>query len=406
MEKIQDRFIRYTAIHTESKADVDTVPSTPIQFELAKLLRDELTTMGYTARMDGHCYVYGEIPANNGKESPVLGLIAHMDTSPDITGKNVKARIVPNYDGGDVVLSEEKGIVLSPAEFDSLARHIGEDLIVTDGTTLLGADDKAGIAEIMALAEYLAEHPEVSHGPIRIAFTPDEEVGNGPAFFDVKGFGADFGYTLDGGRAGEIEYENFNAATLRVHVTGRNIHPGSAKGKMKNAIAIGMEFDSLLPADQRPQFTSGYEGFFHLNDISGTVEGADLLYIVRDHDAGKMAEKKALAEAAGRFLNEKYGSGTVEVSITDSYRNMKEQILPHMHLIDNAKAVMEELGIEPVVIPIRGGTDGARLSFMGLPCPNLCAGGENAHGRYEYTSVQALEKCFAIALGLVKKYGA
>ena len=329
-----------------------------------------------------------------------------MDTSPDITGKNVKARIVPNYDGGDVVLNEEKGIVLSPAEFDSLARHIGEDLIVTDGTTLLGADDKAGIAEIMALAEYLAEHPEVSHGPIRIAFTPDEEVGNGPAFFDVKGFGADFGYTLDGGRAGEIEYENFNAATLRVHVTGRNIHPGSAKGKMKNAIAIGMEFDSLLPADQRPQFTSGYEGFFHLNDISGTVEGADLLYIVRDHDAGKMAEKKALAEAAGRFLNEKYGSGTVEVSITDSYRNMKEQILPHMHLIDNAKAVMEELGIEPVVIPIRGGTDGARLSFMGLPCPNLCAGGENAHGRYEYTSVQALEQCFAIALGLVKKYGA
>ncbi len=397
MEKIAERFLRYTKIDTESQHDVNAVPSTDKQHNLARLLRDELTAMGYQAEADDHCYVYASIPANNGKTGPVLGLIAHMDTSPDITGANVNARIVENYDGGDVVLNAEKGIVLAAKDYESLQHHVGEDLIVTDGMTLLGADDKAGVAEIMALAEYYAEHPEVKHGPIRIAFTPDEEVGNGPAFFDVEKFGADFGYTLDGGEPGEIEYENFNAMSMTVKVSGLNIHPGSAKGKMKNASLIAMEFNALLPPEQRPEHTAGYDGFFHLTSMNGAVEEASLGYIIRDHDAAQIAEKKALALAAGDYLNQKYGEGTVVVTIKESYRNMKEQILPHMHLIENAKAAMEKLGIAPIIVPIRGGTDGARLSFMGLPCPNLCAGGCNAHGRFEYTSVQALEKCFEIA---------
>lgn len=397
MEKIESRFLRYVAIDTESKPDVEAVPSTEKQHNLAKLLKEELTAMGYETEADEHCYVYASIPANNGKDGPVLGLIAHMDTSPDITGANVKARIVPNYDGGDVVLNEELGIVLSASEYESLQKHVGEDLIVTDGTTLLGADDKAGVAEIMALAEYYAEHPEVKHGPIKIAFTPDEEVGNGPAYFDVAKFGADFAYTLDGGDPGEIEYENFNAAAMTVKVTGLNIHPGSAKDKMKNACLIAMEFDALLPPEQRPEHTAGYDGFFHLMNMEGSVEHASLTYIIRDHDAQKIQDKEALALSAAAYLNQKYGAGTVEAVVRESYRNMKEQILPHMHLIENARAAMEKLGVAPITVPIRGGTDGARLSFMGLPCPNLCAGGCNAHGRFEYTSVQSLEKCFEIA---------
>lgn len=405
MEKIESRFLRYVAIDTESAPAVETVPSTLKQHDLARLLTEELQAMGYEAEHDlEHCYVYATIPANNGKEGPVLGLIAHMDTSPDITGTNVKARIVKNYDGGDVILNEELDIVLSPDDYESLLDHVGEDLIVTDGTTLLGADDKAGVAEIMALAEYYAEHPEVKHGKIRIGFTPDEEVGNGPAFFDVEKFGADFAYTLDGGRPGEIEYENFNAASMVVKVTGRNIHPGGAKGKMINSVLIGIEFNNMLPVEQRPEFTSGYEGFFHLMSFEGSVESTTLAYILRDHDADKLEDKKAAALAAACYLNGRYGDGTVELTIKDSYRNMKEQILPHMHLIENAKAAMAELGIEPIIVPIRGGTDGARLSFMGLPCPNLCCGGYNAHGRFEYVTVQSLEKCFEIAREICRIY--
>ncbi len=402
MEKIEERFLRYVAVDTESAEEVEQVPSTERQHDLARMLCRELQEMGFEAEHDEHCYVYGTIPGNR-PDAPVIGFIAHMDTSPDMSGKDVKAKIV-RFTGEDILLNAEKGIVLSVKDYPSLEKYRGEDIICTDGTTLLGADDKAGVAEIMTLAQFYAENPDVPHGTIKIGFTPDEEVGNGPKYFDVKKFGADFAYTLDGGELGEIEYENFNAAAMKVQVKGLGIHPGSSKNKMVNASLIAIEFDSLLPAQQRPAFTEGYEGFFHLHSMQGEVESATLTYIIRDHDAGKFEAKKALALAAGEYLNKKYGEGTVTVEIKDSYRNMAEIIRQHYHLIDNARAAMQAIGITPITMPIRGGTDGATLSYMGLPCPNLCTGGANFHGRFEYIPVQSMELTYEIAKGIAARY--
>ena len=402
MERIEERFLRYVAVDTESAEEVEQVPSTERQHDLARMLCRELQEMGFEAEHDEHCYVYGTIPGNR-PDAPVIGFIAHMDTSPDMSGKDVKAKIV-RFTGEDILLNAEKGIVLSVKDYPSLEKYRGEDIICTDGTTLLGADDKAGVAEIMTLAQFYAENPDVPHGTIKIGFTPDEEVGNGPKYFDVKKFGADFPYTLDGGELGEIEYENFNAAAMKVQVKGLGIHPGSSKNKMVNASLIAIEFDSLLPAQQRPAFTEGYEGFFHLHSMQGEVESATLTYIIRDHDAGKFEAKKALALAAGEYLNKKYGEGTVTVEIKDSYRNMAEIIRQHYHLIDNARAAMQAIGVTPVTMPIRGGTDGATLSYMGLPCPNLCTGGANFHGRFEYIPVQSMELTYEIAKGIAARY--
>ena len=402
MEKIEERFLRYVAVDTESAEEVEQVPSTERQHDLARMLCRELQEMGFEAEHDEHCYVYGTIPGNR-PDAPVIGFIAHMDTSPDMSGKDVKAKIV-RFTGEDILLNAEKGIVLSVKDYPSLEKYRGEDIICTDGTTLLGADDKAGVAEIMTLAQFYAENPDVPHGTIKIGFTPDEEVGNGPKYFDVKKFGADFAYTLDGGELGEIEYENFNAAAMKVQVRGLGIHPGSSKNKMVNASLIAIEFDSLLPAQQRPAFTEGYEGFFHLHSMQGEVESATLIYIIRDHDARKFEAKKALALAAGEYLNKKYGEGTVTVEIKDSYRNMAEIIRQHYHLIDNARAAMQAIGVTPVTMPIRGGTDGATLSYMGLPCPNLCTGGANFHGRFEYIPVQSMELTYEIAKGIAARY--
>ncbi len=404
METVKERFLRYIAINTES-AESDTVPSTGRQRDLAALLAKELKEMGASrVRYDEtHCYVYATIPSNLDHPSVSIGFIAHMDTSPAISGANVRARCVPDYDGGDICLNKELGIVLSPSDFPEMKRYIGKELIVTDGTTLLGADDKAGVAEIMTMAEYLLTHPEISHPAIQIGFTPDEEVGRGVDFFDVENFGADVAYTVDGGGLGELEYENFNAAGVKVTIQGRGIHPGSAKGRMVNAILVGMELQSLLPVQENPAYTEGYEGFYHLDSITGNVESAKMDYIIRDHDRTKFEQKKELFTAACDYLNRKYGEGTVTAAIQDSYYNMKEKILPHMDLIDNACAMMRELGIEPVISPVRGGTDGARLSFMNLPCPNLCTGGHNYHGKYEYICTESMEAVVKLLAGLAKK---
>ena len=405
--RVEERFLNYVAIHTQSADDVETIPSTECQWELAKLLVKELTELGVSdVKLSDYCYVTGYLPSNlpEGQTAPALGLIAHMDTATETSGENIKARIVKNYDGGVIILNEQLGITMDPAVFESLNEHVGQDLIVTDGTTLLGADDKAGVAEIMAVVEYLQSHPEVPHGKLCIAFTPDEEVGNGPTKFDVEGFGAELAYTVDGGGLGELEYENFNAAGARVTVEGNVIHPGSAKGKMRNAALIAARFQSMLPADQTPAHTEGYEGFFHLHGMTGDVAHAELEYLIRDHDRDSFEQRKQLLHDTARKLNDEYGTELVQVQIKDSYYNMKEQILPHMELIDLAKAAMEECGITPKVVPIRGGTDGARLSFMGLPCPNLCTGGWNFHGPYEYCSIQSMEKIISFLLCLVQKF--
>lgn len=405
MSKVLERFMKYIVVDTESQDDVEQVPSTSKQFDLARMLVEELNAMGAKDVYldEEHCYIYATIPAT--KEGvKTLGFIAHMDTAPAMSGKNVKPRIVENYDGGEIVLNEALKIVLSPTQFPELLHSKGKDLVVTDGTTLLGADDKAGIAEIMTMAEYLLSHPEIPHGTIKIGFTPDEEVGRGVDFFDVERFGADFAYTVDGGIIGELEYENFNAAAGKVEIQGNNIHPGSAKNKMVNALHIGMEFHGMLPKFQDPANTEGYEGFFHLDYMSGGVESATMAYIIRDHDEGQFEEKKARFEKIAEYLNEKYGAGTVNATVKDSYYNMKGMIEPHMHLIDNAKEAMEELEIIPRVVPIRGGTDGARLSYMGLPCPNLCAGGANFHGKYEYVPVQDMEKIVELLVKIVEIY--
>ena len=406
MSNVIDLFLEYVKLDTQSADESSTIPSTLKQHELAKLLVKQLTDMGASEITydETHCYVYASIPAAEGcKAAPVLGFIAHMDTSPAVSGANVKPRIV-HYDGGDIVLNEAEGVVLKRKDFPDLSLYEGQDLIVTDGTTLLGADDKAGVAEIMAMAEYFLKNPQIPHGKIRIGFTPDEEVGAGADYFDVALFGADFAYTVDGGRVGELEYENFNAAGAKVSVRGRSVHPGDAKGKMINAILVLQEFQSLLPVSENPMYTEKYEGFYHLDSINGTVEEAAADYIIRDHSKEKFEQKKKFFAQAGDFLNLKYGEGTVTIVLKDSYYNMKEIMEQHMHLIENAKAAMEELSITPIVQPIRGGTDGARLSFMGLPCPNLGTGGHNCHGKYEYACVQSMEQNVELLVRLAEKY--
>ena len=407
MKKVIENFLEYVKINTQSSEDGTSTPSTGKQHELAKLLVGQLEKMGAVEIVydKERCYVYASVPASEGYEkAPVIGFIAHMDTSPAVTGEGVKPRIIEDYDGHDIVLNEEKHIVMEVGDFPELPSYKGKRLIVTDGTTLLGADDKAGVAEIMAAAEYLLEHMEIPHGKIRIGFTPDEEIGAGADYFDIGIFGADFAYTVDGGRLGELEYENFNAAGAKVTVHGRSVHPGEAKDKMKNALLMAQEFQSMLPASENPMYTSGYEGFYHLDRLSGVVEEAVAEYIIRDHDKEKFEKKKELFQEVGRFLNGKYGEDTFEIEIKDSYYNMKEVIEKHMHLVDTAKEAMTELGIAPVVVPIRGGTDGARLSYMGLPCPNLCTGGANFHGRFEYACADDMEKIVELLVKITEKY--
>lgn len=402
MNKLLQNFLRYVAIDTESVPDVAEYPSSRKQFDLLTLLRDELVVLGIQTEMDEqNGYVYATIPANT-QGSYKLGFIAHVDTSSAVSGANVKPIITSNYDGKDIPLAE--GRVLSPSEFASLSAHVGKTIISSDGTTLLGADDKAGVAVIMRLAETLATNPQIKHGEIKIAFTPDEEVGRGTDFFDVARFGANGAYTIDGGGLGELEYENFNAAGVKVVIHGKSVHPGSAKGLMVNAVLIAMELQSLLPAFDNPMYTEGYEGFFHLTDINGDCEQATVQYIIRDHDRAKFEAKKVLFQQIVDFLNTKHGAGTVEVKIVDSYYNMKEKVAPHIHLVDNAKLAMERLGVTPHVCPIRGGTDGARLSYEGLPCPNIFTGGYNFHGRYEYIPLEDMYKAYEVALALVDIY--
>ncbi len=411
MSRVIENFLEYVKIDTESAEGSETTPSTLKQHDLARLLTRQLQEMGAQEITydKERCYVYASVPASKGCENaPVLGFIAHMDTSPAVSGADVKPRIIEDYDGKDIVLiegSEDTAqVILKVADFPELAGYKGRRLIVTDGTTLLGADDKAGVAEIMTMAEYLLKHPEVSHGKIRVGFTPDEEVGAGADYFDVKLFGADYAYTVDGGKLGELEYENFNAAGAKVRIRGRSVHPGEAKDKMRNALLLAQEFQAMLPAAENPMYTCGYEGFYHLDALNGTVEEALADYIIRDHDKEKFEKKKVLFLQTGEFLNQKYGEGTFEITMKDSYYNMKEVIEKHMHLIDNAKEAMQELGIEPVVVPIRGGTDGARLSFMGLPCPNLCTGGQNFHGKYEYACADDMEKIAGLLVRIAEKY--
>ena len=388
--ELTERFLKLVSYPTTSDEGSETCPSTPGQLVLARAIVEDMRAMGIAdAYVDDHGYVYGTVPATG--EGPTIGLIAHMDTSPDAKGEDIRARMTEPYEGGDIVLNEALGIRLSPRDYPVLLHHTGKRLIVTDGTTLLGADDKAGVAEILTCAERLLRSGK-PHGAVRIGFTPDEEIGRGADRFDVAGFGADYAYTVDGGALGEIEYENFNAAAAEVVCHGRSIHPGSARGKMINAAHLAMEFHRLLPELEVPAATDGYEGFYHLTDISGHVEEARLRYIIRDHDAETFARRCRFFQKAADFLNEKYGSGTVEATVTESYRNMKEKILPHMHIVTAAKAAMEACGVTPREVPIRGGTDGARLSYEGLPCPNLCTGGENFHGRFEFIPAEDMEK--------------
>lgn len=390
METVESRFLRYVSFDTQSDENSETCPSTEKQKKLGAALAAEMLTMGIQdAHMDTDGYVYGTVPGDPSK--PVIGLIAHMDTSPDASGADIRAKIV-RYPGGDLCLNPEKDIWLREGEYGSLRNHHGKHLIVTDGTTLLGADDKAGIAEILTLAQRLLTE-EKSHAAVKIAFTPDEEIGRGSDHFDLKGFGADYAYTVDGGTLGEIEYENFNAASAKVIVHGLNIHPGSAKNKMVNSQLIAIEFQGMLPVEQRPEYTEGYEGFFHLNGMEGSVEKTRLHYIVRDHDMEKFETKKRIMQETADFLNRKYGENTVELILMDSYYNMKSCIEPCMYVVERAKEAMKKAGMEPVSVPIRGGTDGARLSYQGLPCPNLCTGGENYHGRFEYIPVEDMHVC-------------
>lgn len=405
MSEVLKHFLKYISFDTQSKDEVEAVPSTEKQRLLAQELAAELRAMkAEEVMVDEHSYVYATIPATVEKPLPVLGFISHMDTSPAYSGAGVKPQIIKNYDGTDILMNQETGLTMKVSDFPDLLKYKGQDIITTDGTTLLGADDKAGVAEIMTMAEFLLSHPEIPHGTIRIGFTPDEEVGRGADFFDVKGFGADVAYTVDGGGLGELEYENFNAASAKVQINGTSIHPGSSKGKMKNALLIAMEFHNMLPVFENPMYTEGYEGFFHLDSMDGTVEHARMDYIIRDHSKGKFEEKKALIKGIEEYLNRRYGAGTVELLLKDSYYNMKEKIEPHMYLIDIARSAMEDLGIEPQVTPIRGGTDGARLSYMGLPCPNLCTGGYNFHGKFEFIPVQSMEKVVELLLKMIEKF--
>jgi len=398
-----ERFLKYVTFDTQSDESTGVTPSTPKQMVFAKYLKEELEALGLEEiTLDEQGYLYATLPANTDHEVPVIGFIAHMDTSPDMSGANVKPRIVKEYDGTDIVLSEEDNIVLSPRQFPELLNHKGEDLIVTDGHTLLGADDKAGIAEIVAAMDYLKQHPEIKHGKIRVGFNPDEEIGLGAHKFDVEKFGCQWAYTMDGGELGELEFENFNAAAASVVVKGRNVHPGYAKNKMINSLRVANEFMALLPADETPETTEGYEGFYHLIGVNGDVEETKVNYIIRDHDRAKFEQRKENMLQWAAQLNAKYGEGTVTVNLRDQYYNMREKVEPLMHIIDIAFGAMKETGVEPVVRPIRGGTDGAQLSFKGLPCPNIFAGGLNFHGRYEFAPVPNIEKAMMVVVKIAE----
>lgn len=404
MEKILDRFLRYVAIDTQSDENSESQPSAAKELDLLKLLCKELNDMGVEATLDEYGYVMGTLPSNIDKKVPAIGFIAHVDTSPDASGANVKPQIIENYDGSDIALKGVPGLYLKPSEFPELLAHKGETIITTDGTTLLGADDKAGVAEIMNAVQYMVEHPEFKHGDIKIGFTPDEEIGRGVVKFDVKRFGADYAYTMDGGEIGELEFENFNAASAKIHIQGRNVHPGYAKDKMKNAILIGMEFNDLLPIGQRPELTDGYDGFFHIISFKGAVEEADFGYIIRDHDRKKFEEKKELIEQCVKFINVKYGEGTATLEVKDQYYNMREQVEPYYFIVETAVKAMEMAGVKPKIQPIRGGTDGANLSFKGLPCPNIFAGGMNFHGKMEFAPLENIEKASEVVLNIIKLY--
>ena len=401
MEKLLDRFLRYVAVDTQSDENSESQPSTAKQLDLLRLLRDELVAMGVDATLDEFGYVMAVLPSNLAEKVPAVGFIAHVDTSPDASGKGVKPQIVPNYDGGPIALKGVEGLFLSPSDFPELLAHKGETLITTDGTTLLGADDKAGVAEIMDAVQYLVAHPEVKHGKICIGFTPDEEIGRGVVKFDVKRFGADYAYTMDGGEVGELEFENFNAAAATLRFSGLNVHPGYAKGKMKNAMRLAMEFNAMLPDAEKPEYTEGYEGFYHLIGMKGTVEEAELTYIIRDHSLARYEERKAFVQRCADFMNAKYGEGTVCAEIKHQYYNMREQVEPHYHIIETAMEAMRLAGVEPRVQPIRGGTDGANLSFKGLPCPNIFAGGLNFHGKMEWVPLESMQKASAVILNII-----
>ncbi|MFB0918996.1 MAG: peptidase T [Clostridiaceae bacterium] len=400
MSNVKDNLLRYVVVNTRSDENSSVTPSSENQLVLANMLKGELEELGLETSLDENGYLFGYLASNCDKKLKTVGFLAHLDTA-DFNSENVNPRII-EYKGGDIVLNEEKDVVMKVSDFPTLSSYIGQDLIVTDGTTLLGADDKAGIAEIMAALKILHENPEIKHGRIHVAFTPDEEIGRGPALFDVEKFGADYGYTMDGGPLGELQYENFNAASVKVTLHGRSVHPGSAKNKMKNAITMANQFDRLLPEGERPEYTEGYDGFYHLLGIGGTVDKADLTYIIRDFDANNfVARKNKMIEAANEIDNI-YGNGTVTLDIKDSYRNMKEMVSPHMFIVENARKAMEMAGINPIISPVRGGTDGAQLSFKGLPCPNIFTGGENFHGEFEFISVQSMEKAVSVILNIIR----
>ncbi|MGN0195765.1 MAG: peptidase T [Candidatus Cryptobacteroides sp.] len=404
MEKIVERFLRYVAVDTQSDEESASQPSAAKELDLLRMLRDELVEMGVEATLDEWGYVMGRIPSNIGRKVPAVGFIAHVDTAPDASGADIKPQIIENYDGSDIALKGVEGLMLKPSEFPELLKYKGQTLITTDGTTLLGADDKAGVAEIMEAVRYVVEHPEFKHGDICIGFTPDEEIGRGVVKFDVEKFGADFGFTMDGGEIGELEYENFNAASAKIHIQGRNVHPGNAKNKMKNAILIASELNSLLPVEQRPEYTEGYEGFFHIISFKGSVEEADIAYIIRDHDREKFEHKKKVIAKICHFINGKYGEGTATPEVKDQYYNMKEMVQPHYHIIEKAVKAMEMAGVKPKIQPIRGGTDGANLSFKGLPCPNIFAGGHNFHGKMEYVPVESMKKAEEVIRNIISLF--
>lgn len=407
MESILDKFLRYVKVDTASDPDSESQPSTNKQLALSSMLVDELKALGVVdVTLDEYGYVMATIPSNlpEGKSAKKIGFIAHVDTAPDASGANVNPQIVKDYDGSDILINSEKQLSLKVADFPELLKYKGQTIITTDGTTLLGADDKAGVAEIMYGVQYIMSHPEFLHGEIKIGFTPDEEIGRGVDKFDVARFGAEYAYTFDGGEIGELEYENFNAAGAKVYIQGCNIHPGYAKDKMVNAILLASEFNSLLPVNQRPEFTQHYEGFFHIVRFDGTVEQAMIQYIIRDHSFEKFEEKKSLIQKCTDFMNEKYGPGTFKLDMKDQYYNMRKEVEPHYHIVEKAVRAMEMAGIKPHIKPIRGGTDGARLSFMGLPCPNIFAGGHNFHGKFEYIPLESMEKASQVMLNLVTLY--
>lgn len=406
MNSLVERFLKYVQIDTDSNPESNACPSSEIQWDLAKVIVEDLKALGMEdITLDENCYIMATLPANCDEDIPAIGFIAHMDTAPSYNGRGVKPRIIENYNGEDIVLNSEENVVLSPKDFGHMRNYVGQDLIVTDGSSLLGADDKAGIVEIIEAIKYLKEHPEIKHGVVKVGFTPDEEIGRGADLFDVKKFDCKFAYTVDGGELGELEYENFNAASATVKIEGRDIHPGSAKNSMINSIMIAMELNAMLPCDQRPEHTENYEGFFLLDELTGTVENTKMEYIIRDHSMRKFNEKKIIIKDAVQYLAKKYKDAKIEIEVKDSYYNMREKIEPVMYIIDLAKKSMEELEIAPNIRPIRGGTDGARLSYRGLPCPNLFTGGHNFHGRFEYICIQSMKKARDLIVKIAENVG-